>query len=173
MIFTDKNPYLRCFELEVFSRVRYTLAVDRTFDKDTLRLIQNGLRKASVQWRGRSEVLRRQKRFIPRYKKDGTRSKRDKVLYECEGCGELFDLSNVEVDHIDEVGSIGGNSEVHLAVWIARLFCDLDNLQVLCLACHQGKTNRFMKRLHSGNYLHDDSENEKDDFFDDEDEDIP
>ena len=59
---------------------------------------------------------------------------------ECAKCGEGFPEKLTQVDHISPVvdPTIGFNG------WddfIERLFCEVDNLQVLCKPCHQIKTN--------------------------------
>lgn len=52
--------------------------------------------------------------------------------YKCVKCGKIAS----EVDHIQEIQSSDG--------WELRL--DYDNLQSLCLDCHNKKHNRFIKR---------------------------
>jgi 5-methylcytosine-specific restriction endonuclease McrA len=42
------------------------------------------------------------------------------------------------VDHICPAGSL--NSAQDLPDFIERLFCEVDNLQVLCETCHNAKT---------------------------------
>lgn len=61
------------------------------------------------------------------------RTKRGK--YRCNDCKKLFRLKEVQVDHIVEIGSfVDWNS------YIEKLFCSIDNLQVLCKKCHKNKT---------------------------------
>jgi len=45
---------------------------------------------------------------------------------------------NVNVDHICPAGSL--NSAQDLPGFVERLFCEIDNLQVLCEKCHNVKT---------------------------------
>lgn len=59
--------------------------------------------------------------------------------YICNNCKEKFPSTKVQVDHIlpvvdPEVGFISWDS------FIERLFCNKENLQVLCLGCHSKKT---------------------------------
>lgn len=53
--------------------------------------------------------------------------------YKCVKCGAIAS----EVDHIEPIQTPGG--------WVRRL--DLDNLQSLCLECHNEKHERFKRRL--------------------------
>ena len=70
-------------------------------------------------------------------------------FYLCNGCKKEVPLSykegkkkvkNVAVDHIKPVV----DPSTGFTTWdekINRLFCEMDNLQVLCKACHDVKTN--------------------------------
>ena len=44
----------------------------------------------------------------------------------------------INVDHIIPAGSL--NTSTDLPQFVERLFCEQDNLQVLCEACHDKKT---------------------------------
>ena len=90
------------------------------------------------------EVLKEGKRYVPKYKKDGTRSKKDAVEYNCQVCnrwvrGSIKGKSNIAVDHIipviDEEGGFVDWNTFH-----DRLFCDKSNLQRICTLCHKIKT---------------------------------
>ena len=76
---------------------------------------------------------------IPKYKKDGSRAKRDHVRFECDYCKELFQGAQVDVDHISPIGSFKCLSEIH--AFITKVYCAYDNLQILCDKCHREKTN--------------------------------
>lgn len=72
-------------------------------------------------------------------------------LYKCAGCGQevpptIYDedkkkrVKNICVDHI--VPTV--DPEVGFTTWddvIEGLFCEIENLQLLCKACHDGKTS--------------------------------
>lgn len=70
--------------------------------------------------------------------------------YLCAGCGEIVPLTvnkkkNVFVDHIEPVVS----PEEGFKDWdtyINRMFCEMDNLQVLCKNCHDRKTREEKER---------------------------
>ena len=71
-------------------------------------------------------------------------------LYKCEGCGQevpptIFDedkrkrVKNIYVDHIIPII----DPAVGFTTWdscIERMYCDSDNLQLLCKACHSEKS---------------------------------
>jgi 5-methylcytosine-specific restriction endonuclease McrA len=71
-------------------------------------------------------------------------------LYKCAGCGAEVPASvkdengrrkkNIHVDHINPIV----DPAVGWTTWddcIERMFCELDNLQVLCGDCHEVKSN--------------------------------
>lgn len=61
--------------------------------------------------------------------------------YICAKCGAIEPIGHVEVDHIDPVISVDKSVDSYSAQELyERLFCDKDNLQVLCLTCHGTKT---------------------------------
>ena len=108
---------------------RWTEAQFRSF-------IKGNLRRATLKWAPIHECLKA--------------SKEDRNSYRCAGCGELVPstikvdgkrVKNVHVDHINPVidPSLG------FTTWddtIEGLFSELVNLQVLCTACHDIKTNQ-------------------------------
>lgn len=72
----------------------------------------------------------------------------ERGIYECASCKEHFPptykegrkkVKNLFVDHIEPVV----NPETGFTTWdeyIERLFCEVDNLQVLCGKCHDEKS---------------------------------
>jgi len=70
-------------------------------------------------------------------------------VYQCEGCGAIGPASiridgkrvdNAVVDHIDPIT----DPNKGFTTWddlIERMFCETDNLQLLCHKCHTEKTN--------------------------------
>jgi len=66
-----------------------------------------------------------------KHNKDGSVSKKKRVLYQCAICGKWFPGTHVAVDHVNPVI----NPETGWVDWndfISRLDCDKDNLQVVC-----------------------------------------
>jgi 5-methylcytosine-specific restriction endonuclease McrA len=59
----------------------------------------------------------------------------------CARCCQPAKRKDVQVDHIVPVldPRLGF---VNFDVYVARLFCSLENLQVLCKPCHKIKTNQ-------------------------------
>lgn len=64
--------------------------------------------------------------------------KRQKYEYQCNTCKKWFPEKKINVDHIVGAGSL--NCADDLPGFVERLFCEQDNLQVLCENCHDKKT---------------------------------
>jgi len=88
------------------------------------------------------------RRYPPKYeslkeaqvgKKINTKSQRLAMHYECGKCKGHFPAKAVQVDHILPVVCPKKGFE-SWDIFIARLFCSSDNLQVLCKGCHDIKT---------------------------------
>jgi 5-methylcytosine-specific restriction endonuclease McrA len=83
------------------------------------------LRRASYRWRGRSEAVKL--------------ARRDRGLYECASCKNLFRNKEYCVDHISPIVPVTGFDS-----WdgfIERLFCEADGFQILCYPCHDLKSS--------------------------------
>ena len=65
-------------------------------------------------------------------------NKRQKFEYQCNECKNWFADKKINVDHIIPAGSLRCAQD--LPGFVERLFCEVDNLQVLCSTCHDGKT---------------------------------
>lgn len=97
--------------------------------------IKNNLRRMCSKWAPISETLKE--------------ARISRGLYKCAGCGEEVTAStvkdgkrvkNVHVDHIEPII----DPTKGFTTWdevIERMFCEKDNLQLLCGACHDAKTN--------------------------------
>ena len=100
------------------------------------------------------EKLNESRQEFPRYKKDGSRHKKNWVKRQCEVCSQWVSSTQIAVDHIDPVVPLGGFPD-HLDMWdrilifLQRLWCDKANLQRICDDCHDKKTakERFEKTL--------------------------
>ena len=112
-------------------------------DKSTKKYLLNILRQATMSWRGRTDCLKaaRVRKVLGVY---GNGKVRYKYFWKCAKClNEFRDQAQMEVDHIEEVGPFKGDWNDY----IARMFCSLDNLQVLCLKCHSAKTSKYNAAL--------------------------
>lgn len=100
------------------------------------------------------EVLKSVRSEHDQYKKDGNLAKRKAVRYKCAECGKLFMRTEVAVDHVDPVIPLD-KEFTNWDEFVGRLFCNEDNLQVLCsykikdkhkhgdeLSCHHKKTQQ-------------------------------
>ena len=94
--------------------------------------IRSALRQKSRWWKPITECKLKAKRA---YK--GT-NKRQKFEYQCATCKNWFPEKQINVDHIKPAGSL--NCAQDLPGFVERLFCETDNLQVLCEKCHDIKT---------------------------------
>ena len=65
--------------------------------------------------------------------------------YKCASCSGFFVAKEVQVDHIEPVVD-PDDGFVNFIVFIDRLFCEAENLQVLCKPCHKDKTNEERKQ---------------------------
>jgi hypothetical protein len=88
----------------------------------------------------------------PALKKDGTPGKKNQVRYRCTMCNELYPQKWVQVDHIiPAVRLHKKESEISYDEMVRGIFCQKENLQVLCStpkkflsggeSCHRIKTN--------------------------------
>lgn len=91
------------------------------------------------------EKLDESRQEFPRYKKDGTRHKKNWVKRQCEVCDEWVGSTHIAIDHIDPVVPPDG-FPAHFDMWdritlfLKRLWCDKSNLQRICDTCHDKKT---------------------------------
>lgn len=106
--------------------------------------IFNELRKASVKWSGRKEVLKlaRKKVFV-RYAENGKAVY--KYQWQCAACLNWFKKeTDLEVDHIKEIGGVTGFSGDWNETMNKIFPRPVDkHLQCLCLLCHKKKTLAF------------------------------
>lgn len=94
--------------------------------------IRSALRQKSRWWKPITECKMKSRRP---YKGP---NKRQKFEYLCNTCKKWFPEKQINVDHIVGAGSL--NCSADLAGFVDRLFCEQDNLQVLCETCHNTKT---------------------------------
>ena len=94
--------------------------------------IRSALRQKSRWWKPITECKMKARRT---YKGP---NKRQKFEYLCNSCKTWFPDKQINVDHIVGAGSL--NCGQDLPGFVDRLFCEQDNLQVLCTTCHDHKT---------------------------------
>jgi len=88
--------------------------------------VKRALRKLFAWWPPRAQARRRQEV--------------SKGWYACNICAKIFHRSATHVDHIEPVVIPGIVSDWN--GYIERLYCSVENLQVLCKGCHAQKTKK-------------------------------
>lgn len=98
------------------------------------------------------EVRMRNRIELEKLKKDGTKAKKPDVYYKCELCGRMTKDGKKDpedpnkgnnVDHIDPVVEFNKTrSDYTLTEYLERLDCDISNLQLICIPCHDEKTKK-------------------------------
>lgn len=95
--------------------------------------IRSGLRQKSRWWKPISDCKLHSRRPY------SGPLKRQKFEYQCNHCKKWFPEKGINVDHIHPAGSL--KSATDLPIFIEQLFCEEGGFQVLCVECHQKKTN--------------------------------
>lgn len=76
----------------------------------------------------------------------GNKGPRGGKLYFCNSCGKECIRSKMHLDHIVPVVPVTTTAKaMPLNFLIQRLWCDHDNLQLLCIDCHKQKTKEEKK----------------------------
>jgi len=119
-------------------RVEKTRGGGRYTEAGYFGFIRSGLRQKSMRWPPKYDVMNAAKRPY-----DGP-DKRRKFEYLCNGCKQWCAGKEVAVDHIVECGSLKTFEDIPR--FAATLFCEEDNLQVLCKECHNIKTQEAKKK---------------------------
>ena len=108
--------------------------------------ITSTLRAGARRWAPKYETLNASKTE----KKTNTKTGRLAQHYRCSVCQGEFTQKDVEVDHVlPVVDPLRGF--VTWDIFIDRLFCEADNLQVLCKSCHLIKSNQEKKEKKNAN----------------------
>jgi len=93
--------------------------------------IRSALRKAFSRYPVKYHVLEKASRKVT--------GKRHKTEYKCSVCNKWWKKSEVEVDHYPEpCGSLKEYED--LPRFVKVLFCEEDNLRVVCKTCHKEHT---------------------------------
>jgi 5-methylcytosine-specific restriction endonuclease McrA len=98
---------------------------ESAYDKQLRRFVIPLLRRKSLHWPGRQEA-----------KRD---ARRERGLYECFNCKQLFGPKEVEMDHKKPVINVK-TSFTNFDDYIKSLYCDKSNFTCLCKSCHSIKT---------------------------------
>jgi 5-methylcytosine-specific restriction endonuclease McrA len=62
-------------------------------------------------------------------------------LHRCALCKELFPKGQLVADHVDPV-VCPEQGFVNWDTYIARMFCEAEGFQAVCVPCHDAKTSR-------------------------------
>lgn len=119
----------------------------KAFNEDAV--LRGAWRRAFRLFPIKKEVLAEGTRWVPKFNKDGSRSKVDSKEHHCQVCTQWVKASvggknNIDVDHITPVIDINDTSGKvkDWNVYKERLICDKSNLQRICKPCHKIKTKQ-------------------------------
>lgn len=105
--------------------------------KKDINNIRGALRQASFRSDWRKDFVDSKRINLPKFNKDGKRSKIDLSVWVCATCKHFIKAKYIKVDHIDPIGSFKSLDDVG---FMSRVFCEYGNLQILCEDCHKVKT---------------------------------
>lgn len=98
--------------------------------------VKSALRAASRRWPPKFETLNDS--YVDR--RTNVKTGRPAKHFQCNTCKLLYPASEVQVDHIEPIID-PTTGFISWDLVIERMFCEKDNLQVLCIECHKIKTN--------------------------------
>jgi 5-methylcytosine-specific restriction endonuclease McrA len=108
--------------------------------------ITSTLRGGARRWPPKYETLN----LAKTEKKVNSKTGRIAQHYLCNHCNKEFPAKDVQVDHISPVVDPNKGFKTW-DVFIERLFCERDNLQVLCTSCHKIKSNQEKQEKKNAN----------------------
>jgi hypothetical protein len=118
------------------SRVEKTRNLNTLTESQYFQKIRSGLRNTFRYWKPMMKALEQACRTY-----QGS-NKRQKKEYQCAHCENWFMRTGVQVDHIEECGSLSCWED--LVPFIQRLTPeDINAFQVLCKPCHSQKTKAY------------------------------
>jgi hypothetical protein len=94
------------------------------FEKHRFNYVKNALRIATYKWSYFAIAMQRQRI--------------ERGLYTCESCKGNFGPKEINRDHIEPVIPVTGWE--NWESYINRLFVKSDQIQILCIRCHENKT---------------------------------
>ena len=98
--------------------------------------VTSALRAASRRWPPKYKALK--EAFVGR--KLNAKTGKLAMHYTCAECKKLYVATDVQVDHIKPVVD-PKKGFVSWDVYINRMFCEIEDLQVMCKPCHKVKTD--------------------------------
>lgn len=101
--------------------------------------LRSGLRRMSMRWQPISDVRKAGRR------PNQSANRRLKYEHQCSQCLNWFPEKEIEIDHIDGVGSGQLRSWEDFARFAERLFCEIDRLRKLCVKCNQANKYNHSK----------------------------
>ena len=99
--------------------------------------VTSALRAASRRWPPKYKALK--EAFAGR--KVNAKTGKLAMHYTCVACNKLYVATDVQVDHIKPVVD-PKKGFVSWDVYINRMFCEIEDLQVMCKPCHKIKTDQ-------------------------------
>lgn len=97
-----------------------------------LSFLRSALRRQSMYWKPIQEIKKLNRRP---YEGENVRQKWE---YQCSICKDWYCSKEIEVDHAKPVGSLLSLDD--LKDFVNNLFCEIDNLRILCKNCHSQVT---------------------------------
>ncbi len=113
---------------KVFNNGEWTAARFNSF-------VKSALRSASQRWPPKYKALKK----ASVGKKINWKTNRIAQHFKCASCNKEFPQKEVQIDHISPII----NPKTGFTSWddvIDNMFCEEDNLQVLCITCHKEKS---------------------------------
>jgi hypothetical protein len=120
------------------SRVPKTRAGGLWTEARYFSFLRSALRRASSKWPVKFQVKNEHRRNKPPLTEG-----RHKFEYQCAKCKKWYQDKEVAIDHIEPAGSLKKYGD--LPRFVETLFCEADNLQILCHPCHTVKTAKERK----------------------------
>lgn len=103
--------------------------------------VTSALRAASRRWPPKYKALK--EAFAG--KQVNAKTGKMAMHYRCAVCQKLYVASDVQADHVKPVVD-PTKGFVSWDVFIDRLFCEIENFQILCRNCHKNKTSNEKKQ---------------------------
>jgi len=119
-------------------RVERTRGGGRYTESEFWSFIRSGLRAKHSRWAPRYAALAAARR--PSKDKKNLRLK---WQFQCAKCRKWKQQKEVQVDHIEECGSLRSFDD--LPGFVERMFCEVEGYRILCIPCHNKITQENKK----------------------------